>query len=209
MEFTLYEKDLPKDIKLGSEIAVDCEMMGLNPLRDRLCLVQISDNGNTAHLVRIHRDQTEAPILKKYLEDKSKTKIFHFARTDLQFFKKFLDITVEPVFCTKMASKLARTYTERHGYKDICREMLGVEISKQQQLSDWGKDDLSQEQLLYAAMDVAYLHDLKKALEATLERENRLTLAKSCFEFLKTRVELDLLGYCDTEIFPHNDIKAK
>lgn len=209
MEYTLHEKDLPKDIKLGGEIAVDCEMMGINPLRDRLCLVQLSDNGNNAHLVRIHKDQTEAPVLKKYMEDKSKIKIFHFARTDLQFFKKCLDITVEPVFCTKIASKLARTYTERHGYKDICREMLGVEISKQQQLSDWGKEDLSQEQLLYAAMDVAYLHDLKKALEAILKRESRLGLAQECFDFLKTRIHLDLLGYSDTEIFPHSDIKAK
>ncbi len=205
MDYILHEKDLPSSVKLKGDIAVDCEMMGLNPMRDRLCLVQLSDDGKTAHLVRIHEGQSEAKNLKKLLESPDQTKIFHFARTDMQFLKHQLGITVAPVYCTKMASKLCRTYTERHGYKDICREVLGIEISKQQQLSDWGNTNLSDEQLTYAAMDVAYLHILKEKLDERLKREGRIQLAKGCFDFLKTRVELDLLGLNDLNIFPHTD----
>ncbi len=179
--------------------------MGLNIQRDRLCLVQLSDGRGDAHLVQFDKDNYKAPVLRKLLSDKKRTKIIHFARFDVAMIKHYMGITMEPVYCTKIASKLARTYTESHGLKDLCRELLGIEISKKQQSSDWGADKLTQSQCDYAAADVLYLHAIRDKLEVMLEKEGRKKLAQQCFDFLSARVELDLAGWDEIDIFAHSD----
>lgn len=200
---TLHRGDLASDVDLGPIVAIDTETLGLNPHRDRLCLVQLSSGDGRAHLVQIDRHKFEAPNLKALLADRSVTKLFHFARFDVAVLKKFLGVDVEPVYCTKIASKLTRTYTDRHGLKDLCRELLGIDLSKQQQSSDWGSDELSEAQLQYAASDVLYLHQLKKRLDGMLEREGRKEFAEACFRFLPTRAALDLAGWPEDDIFAH------
>ncbi len=203
MTVTLHEGDLPADLDLGPVVAVDTETMGLNPVRDRLCLVQLSAGDGTAHLVRIARGQTGAPNLVRLFEDPATLKLFHFARFDVAALRAGLGARTSPVWCTKIASKLVRTYTDRHGLKYLLAEHLGVDISKQQQSSDWGAPALSEAQLAYAASDVLYLHRLKAALEAMLAREDRLALAQACFDFLPVRAELDLGGWPEVDIFAH------
>lgn len=204
MTVHLYEGDIPEGLDFGTAVAVDTETMGLNPLRDRLCLVQLSSGDGDAHLVKFARDEYEAPHLKALLSDPIVTKIFHFGRFDLAVLQQYLGIWATPVYCTKIASKLARTFTDRHGLKDICRELLGVEISKQQQTSDWGAAEISEAQMEYAASDVYYLHRLKEALDEMLAREDRTGLAETAFGFLPTRAELDLRGWAETDIFAHS-----
>jgi ribonuclease D len=204
----LHRDDLPADVTLGPVVAVDTETMGLNPHRDRLCLVQLSAGDGVAHLVQIvpvglGGRGYDCPNLKKLMADTNVTKLMHFARFDVGVLQHTLGITVAPVKCTKIAAKLVRTFTDRHGLRDLCREILGVEISKQQQTSDWGAADLSPEQLAYAASDVLYLHALWARLEALLVREGRLGLAEACFAFLPARTRLDLLGYEEPDIFAH------
>jgi ribonuclease D len=188
-------------------VAVDTETMGLNPVRDRLCLVQLSQGDGKCHLVQIARpapgQRATAPNLKALLEDRNILKLFHFARFDLSALKVNLDIDCAPVYCTKIAAKLVRTFTDRHGLKDLCRELLGIDLSKQQQSSDWGAETLSQDQLKYAAADVLYLHQLKEKLDPILEREGRRALAEGCFSFLPTRAALDRLGWDQPDIFEH------
>lgn len=198
-----HQNDLPSDIDFGNEIAADCEMMGLNTKRDRLCLVQLRGRDTDIHLVQIAKGQTEAPVLKKLLENRGTTKIFHFARADLATLKEWLSIDCQPVFCTYLASRLIRTYTESHGLKANCRQFLGVELQKQQQTSNWGAEQLSEDQLSYAAQDVLHLHDLKDHLTQLLKREERFDLARKCFEFLPTRAELDLAGWPEIDILAH------
>ncbi|WP_417319199.1 ribonuclease D [Emcibacter sp.] len=204
MTVKLYHGDLPDDIKFSGPVAVDTETLGLKPHRDRLCLVQLSGGDGSAVLVQIAQDQTSAPNLKKLLENPGHVKIFHYARFDIAVLKHYLGINVRPLYCTKIASKLVRTYTDRHGLKDLCRELLQVEISKQQQSSNWGADELSQAQQEYAASDVLYLHRLMNRLDVMLERAGRRELARDCFEFLPTRADLDLAGWDDTDIFDHS-----
>lgn len=199
----LYQNDLPDDLNLGQEIALDTEAMGLNPHRDRLCLVQLSSGQGVCHLVQISPDQKEAPNLQKLLKDPSITKLFHFARFDVALLKQTFGDVQGPFYCTKIASKLARTFTDRHGLKDLCRDLLGIDISKAQQTSDWGSLSLSEDQRLYAATDVLYLHRLKEVLDTLLARENRHELAKSCFDFLSTCTDLDLIGFPDLGVFRH------
>lgn len=203
MTTTLHKNDLPDGLDPGDVLAVDTETMGLVPGRDPLCLVQISGGDGTAHIVQLNRDTYEASNLKALLADENRLKIFHFARFDIAILKKYLKIDCRPVFCTRTASRLVRTYTDRHGLRECCKELLGVELNKQQQSSDWGAADLSEDQLLYAANDVLYLHDLKKGFEERLIRENRMDLARKCFDFLSVRAELDLEGWPDTDIFAH------
>jgi len=206
MTITLHEKDLPEGLSFGNAVAVDSETLGLNPHRDRLCLVQLSAGDGNAHLVRVATDSAgavQAPRLKALMADRSVTKIFHFGRFDMAVLSHRLGVMPTPIFCTKIASKLARTYTDRHGLKDLCRELLGIDLSKEQQSSDWGADRLSPEQQSYAAADVLYLHRLKGVLETMLTREHRQDLAEACFEFLPTRVRLDLAGWPDVDIFAH------
>ncbi|ODS01774.1 3'-5' exonuclease [Methyloceanibacter superfactus] len=198
----LHKGDLPPGRFAGKTVAIDTETLGLNPHRDRLCLVQLSDGDGTAALVQISGDY-DAPELKRLLADDSVLKIFHYGRFDMAVLKHFLGVMPGPVYCTKIASKLARTYTDRHGLKDLCRELLGVELSKQQQSSDWGAAELSPEQLSYAASDVLYLHALRDRLDAMLRREGREHLARACFEFLPTRAELDLEGWAEIDPFAH------
>jgi ribonuclease D len=202
MTFTLHQGDLPDNLDLGKSVAVDSETMGLDPRRDRLCLVQLSAGDGTAHLLQINRS-FEAPNLVRLLADPSVLKLFHYGRFDIAMFQRYLNVTTQPVYCTKIASKLTRTYTDRHGLRDLCRELIGVDISKQQQSSDWGAATLTDEQLAYAASDVLYLHRLKEVLDPLLQREGRNGVAQACFEFLPTRAKLDLLGWEDTEIFAH------
>jgi ribonuclease D len=204
----LYRDDLPPDLDLGPVVAVDTETMGLNPHRDRLCLVQMSAGDGHAHLVQLIPPQRggrgyDCPNLKRLMADTNVVKLMHFARFDVAVLQHYLGITVSPVRCTKIAARLVRTFTDRHGLKDLCRELLGVELSKQQQSSDWGAMDLSAEQLAYAASDVLHLHGLWARLEALLIREGRLGLAEDCYTFLPTRARLDLLGYEDPDIFSH------
>jgi ribonuclease D len=203
MTIRLHRGDLPDDFQPGDSVAIDTETLGLNPHRDRLCLVQISTGDGSADLVQIARDQTEAPNLARLLTDPGVTKLFHFARFDLAILQKTFGLRTSPVYCTKIASKLARTYTDRHGLKDLLREALGVDISKQQQSSDWGAETLSEAQLAYAASDVLHLHALRRKLDAMLAREGRDALARECFAFLPARAELDLAGWPDTDIFAH------
>ena len=200
---TLHHGDLPADLSFGSAVAVDTETLGLVPARDRLCLVQLSAGDNSAHLVQFERGSYNAPNLKKLLTDNSVEKIFHFARFDLAVLKTYLGVECAPIFCTKIASKLCRTYTDRHGLKDICRELIEISLSKEQQTSDWGTQELSDAQKTYAASDVSYLHELREKLELMLIREKRLGLAQACFQFLPHRVNLDLFGWPDTDIFEH------
>lgn len=203
MKIKLHKGDLPGGINLGPTVAVDTETLGLNPGRDRLCLVQLSAGDGNAHLVQFARDAYEAPNLKRLLSDRSVLKLFHFARFDLAILKRYLGVIAAPVYCTRTASKLARTYTDKHGLKDLVKELLDVDLSKHQQSSDWGAQNLSEQQLAYAANDVAYLHRLKGSLDAMLMREGRMELAQACFEFLPARAELDLAGWSEGDIFAH------
>lgn len=199
----LHKNDLPEGVAFTGAVAVDSEAMGLNPMRDRLCVVQLSGGDGVCHLVKFDVGVTRAPNLQRLMEDPAVVKIFHFARFDIMLLRHALGIRVNPIYCTKIASKLARTYTDRHGYKDVCRELAGVEVSKEQQSSDWGADRLSDDQLLYAATDVLYLHKVRDKLNAMLAREGRTELARQCFEFLPTRAELDLAGWLEQDIFAH------
>ena len=199
----LYQGDLPDGLDLGPEVAIDCETMGLNPHRDRLCVVQLSGGDGNAHLVQIARGQTEAPNLCRLLRDETVLKLFHFGRFDIAAMYNTFGALAAPVYCTKIASRMVRTYTDRHGLKTLTQELLGVDISKQQQSSDWGAATLSDAQLDYAASDVLHLHRLRTALDAMLEREGRTALAQACFDFLPTRSLLDLEGWPDTDIFAH------
>lgn len=201
---TVHSGDLPDDLDLGPVVAVDTETMGLNPTRDRLCVVQLSAGDGTAHLVQLPMGQYAAPNLKRLCADPGTLKLFHFARFDVAVLKAYLSIDTAPIYCTKIASKLVRTYTDRHGLKDLTRELLGVELSKQQQSSDWGADTLSHEQTNYAASDVLYLHQIKDKLDHMLAREGRAELAAKCFEFLPIRASLDLGGWEAVDIFAHS-----
>ena len=203
MTIELHQDDLPGGLDFGNCIAVDSETMGLNLERDRLCLLQLSAGDGTCHLVQFRDSDYRAPNLKVLLNDPAVTKLFHFARFDLAMIERHLGVTCRPVYCTKVASKLARTFTDRHGLKDLCKEILGVEISKQQQSSDWGATELTKEQMRYAASDVLYLHRLRDKLDAMLAREGRGALAEACFEFLPIRAKLDLAGWADVDIFAH------
>ena len=202
---TLHKGDLPDNLDLGSIIAVDTEAMGLNVHRDGLCVVQLSSGDGTAHVVQLDRaGGYDCPNLKALLSNPSVLKIFHFARFDVAMMKVWLDIDCKPIWCTKIASKLARTYTDRHGLKDVCREIAGIDISKAQQSSDWGAETLTDAQLNYAASDVLHLHKVREGLMSMLEREGRTELAQACFDFLPMRAELDVAGWPDTDIFAHS-----
>ena len=203
MDIQLHHNDLPDGLDLGNQVAVDTETMGLNTARDRLCLVQLSAGDETCHLVQFAIDAYDAPNLKGLLGDPAVTKLFHFARFDLATIQHYLGVTCRPLYCTKVASKLARTFTDRHSLRDLCRELLGVDLSKQQQSSDWGAANLSDEQLRYAASDVLYLHRLKVILDDMLEREGRRDLAQACFDFLPSRAALDLAGWGEVDILAH------
>jgi len=199
----LYNGDLPAGLSFGAAVAVDTETLGLNPQRDRLCLVQLSAGDGIAHLVQIAANQTEAPRLKALLEDPAVTKIFHYARFDVGMLEKYLGVVTAPVYCTKIVSKLVRTYTDRHGLKDLALELAGIEMSKQQQSSDWGVAALSDQQLAYAASDVLHLHAIKAKLDAMLDRSDRRAFAEAAFAFLPTRARLDLAGFGEDDIFAH------
>lgn len=199
----LHKGDLPESVTFGTSVAIDSETLGLNPHRDRLCVVQLSAGDGTAHLVQFDGKDYSAPRLRALLSDDQVLKIFHFARFDVAVLSKYLDVTVNPVYCTKIASKLVRTYTDRHGLKDITSELLGIELSKQQQSSDWGAATLTPQQMAYAASDVLHLHALKSRLDAMLAREGRTDLARAAFDFLPVRAKLDLAGYQDMDIFAH------
>ena len=204
MANTLHISDLPDDLDLGSVVAIDCETMGLNPHRDRLCVVQLSSGDGNAHIVQIKRGQTEAPNLTALLENPDVLKLFHFGRFDIAAMQNAFGVLTAPVYCTKIASRMIRTYTDRHGLKNLLNELLDVDISKQQQSSDWGTETLSDAQLAYAASDVLYLHRLRNALNKRLEREGRMAMAQACFDFLPMRALLDLEGWPDTDIFAHS-----
>jgi len=199
----LHIGDLPDDLNLGAVVAIDSETMGLIPQRDRLCVVQLSAGDGDAHMVQIKQDQTEAPNLTRLLADPDVLKLFHYGRFDIAVMKNRFGVLTAPVYCTKIASKLVRTYTDRHGLKYLLQELLSVDISKQQQSSDWGADTLTQAQLDYAASDVLYLHQLREELNTRLAREGRTEIAQACFDFLPSRAALDLAGWPDTDIFAH------
>jgi ribonuclease D len=203
MNVTVHPGDLPDSVDLGDTVAVDTETLGLNPLRDKLCLVQLSAGDGSAHLVQVDRATYEAPNLKRLLGDRSVLKLFHFARFDVAVLRHYLGADIQPLYCTKIASKLVRTYTDRHGLKDLCRELLGIDLSKAVQSSDWGAQTLSAAQQEYAAHDVLHLHALKDKLDAMLARERRTALAQACFNFLPTRAALDLAGWTEEDIFAH------
>lgn len=200
----LHKGDLPDDLDLGTIVAIDCETMGLNPHRDRLCLVQLSAGDGDAHLVQIAKGQTEAPNLSKLLTDPAVLKLFHYGRFDIAAMFHAFGALAAPVYCTKIASRMTRTYTDRHGLKNLTQELIGVDISKQQQSSDWGAEKLTKAQMDYAASDVLYLHRLREVLNERLEREGRTDLAQACFDFLPNRALLDLQGWPDTDIFAHS-----
>ena len=204
MATRLHRGDLPDLSRYGREVAIDTETMGLDPHRDRLCLVQLSPGDGSADLVQIPQDARESPNLVRLLTDPGDTKIFHYARFDMAVLKNRFGVVTGPVYCTKIASKLVRTYTDRHGLKDLARELLNIDMSKQQQSSDWGADRISDAQTEYAASDVLYLHDLKRHLDRMLRREGRLDLAETCFRFLPARVDLDLMGWDEEDIFAHS-----
>ncbi|WP_137150266.1 ribonuclease D [Devosia sp. FKR38] len=205
MAIRLHRGDLPNLSNYdGRAVAIDTETMGLDPHRDRLCVVQLSPGDGSADIVQIPKDATDAPNLVKLLSDPAITKIFHYARFDVAVLRQRFGVVTGPIYCTKIASRLVRTYTDRHGLKDLCRELLNLDISKQQQSSDWGSDKLSDAQLDYAAADVLHLHDLRRHLDRMLAREGRTALAQSCFDFLNTRCELDLLGWGEVDIFAHS-----
>jgi ribonuclease D len=203
MALELHQGDLPKGLDFADGVAIDTETLGLNPLRDRLCLVQLSGGDGNAHLVQIAKNPKDAPNLKALLADTSVRKLFHFARFDIAVLYHTFGVMADPLYCTKIASRLTRTFTDRHGLKDLCKELLGVDLSKQQQSSDWGAESLTPEQLEYAASDVLYLHGLKEKLDAMLAREGREELARACFEFLPYRAKLDLGGWAEEDIFSH------
>ena len=198
-----HKDDLAEGVKFQNSVAVDSETLGLRPERDPLCLVQLSSGDGTAHLVQLNRENYNAPNLKKVLSDKKCQKIFHFARFDVAVLKKYLNIDCEPIYCTKIVSKLVRTYTDKHGLKDLCKELINVDLSKQQQSSNWGAKELTEDQKLYAASDVLYLHQLKDILDQELLKLDRKNIADQCFSFIKTRVDLDLKGWPDIDIFSH------
>jgi len=206
MSVHFYEEDLPADVQFADgPVAVDTEAMGLFPGRDRLCLVQLSDGKGDEHLVRFHRGSDyAAPILKALLSDPARLKLYHFARFDIGIMQAYLGIIAAPLYCTRTASRLVRTYTDRHGLKDLVKELLNIDLSKQQQTSDWGAEVLSEAQREYAASDVRYLHALKEKLDERLIREDRMPLAQSCFDFLPTRALLDVAGWADQDIFAHD-----
>ena len=199
----LHRGDLPPGLDLGPVVAIDSETMGLNPHRDRLCVVQLSSGDGDAHLVQFERGRYDAPNLSALLTDPNRLKLFHFARFDIAVMRHYLGVVTQPVYCTKIAARLVRTYTDRYGLKDLCKELLGVELSKQQQSSDWGADTLSEEQIAYAASDVLHLHKLKAKLDVMLQREERVALAEAAFRFLPARAQLDLDGWAETDIFAH------
>lgn len=203
MTVKLYKGDLPDDLDLGNIVAIDTETMGLKPRRDKLCLAQLSSGDGVAHLVQFDRSTYDCPNLKKLLADPKVLKLFHFARFDIAVMQYYLNVVTQPLYCTRTASKLIRTYTDRHGLRDLCKQLLDVDISKQQQSSDWGADELTEDQLNYAAGDVYYLHRLKEILDKTLEREGRTDLARRLFEFLPTKAELDILGWNGSDILDH------
>jgi ribonuclease D len=203
MKIKLYQGDLPDGLNLGPVVAIDTETLGLNPQRDRLCLAQLSSGDGVCHAVQFAAGQYAAPNLKRLLTDPAVIKLFHFARFDVAMFRQYLGVDTKPLYCTKIASKLVRTYTDKHGLKDLVRELLGVDLSKEQQSSDWGATTLTEKQLAYAANDVAYLHQLKTALDGMLAREGRTQLAQACFDFLPSRAALDLAGWDQTDIFAH------
>ena len=204
MTIRLHRGDLPDIARYGDVIAIDTETLGLNPGRDRLCVVQLSPGDGSADVVQIARGQTSAPNLQKLFADPKRTKLFHFARFDLAVLTHAFGVMPEPVYCTKIASRIARTYTDKHGLKDLVKEILGQDLSKQQQSSDWGADTLSEAQVAYAASDVLYLHELKKRLDEMLAREGRGELAQDCFRFLPVRARLDLAGFAEQDIFVHS-----
>jgi ribonuclease D len=203
MNIELHQGDLPDHLTLGEVVAVDTETMGLKPERDRLCVVQLSDGHGTAHLVQLQPGGYRTPNLNALLADPARLKLFHYARFDLAMLRRFLGVACGPVYCTKIASRLARTYTDRHGLKDLVRELLGIELDKTEQSSDWGAPALSETQLRYAARDVAHLHEIRARLDAMLEREGRSHLAAACFAFLPVRAELDLAGWAEQDLFAH------
>ncbi|MEM6622420.1 MAG: ribonuclease H-like domain-containing protein [Pseudomonadota bacterium] len=203
MSITLHHGDLPDDLDLGASVAIDTETMGLNPHRDRLCLVQLSSGDGTAHLVQFLAGQKRAPNLAKLLRSRQVEKLFHFGRFDIAVLANAIGAIARPVYCTKIASKLVRTYTDRHGLRHLCQELLGIDISKQQQSSDWGAEKLTDVQLEYAASDVLYLHQLREVLDIRIAREGRTDVAKACFRFLPDRAMLDLQGWPELDIFAH------
>jgi ribonuclease D len=199
----LYKNDLPADLDLGPVVAIDCETMGLNPHRDRLCVVQLSGGDGHAHIVQIEKGQTQAPNLAALLENPDVLKLFHFGRFDIAAMYNAFGALAQPVYCTKIASKLVRTFTDRHGLKYLLQDLVGVDVSKQQQQSDWGSVELTTAQMDYAASDVLYLHRLKDALDTMLAREGRVEMAQACFDFLPMRAKLDLAGWPEQDIFAH------
>jgi ribonuclease D len=203
MAIKLYKGDLPSGLDFGSAVAVDTETLGLIPRRDKLCLVQLSSGDGNAHLVQLDRSSYDAPNLKALLTNPDVVKIFHFARFDVAVLKYYLGVDVAPLYCTKIASKLTRTYTDRHGLKDLIKELLGIELNKQQQSSDWGAHVLSDAQKQYAAQDVIYLHELKARLDQMLAREGRTDVARACFTFVPARAALDLAGWTEEDVFAH------
>ena len=203
MAVTLHEGDLPQGLALGPVVAVDTETMGLKPGRDRLCLAQLSAGDGDAHLVRFAPGDYDAPNLKAMLSDPTVTKLFHFARFDVAMIERYLGVVATPLYCTKIASKLARTFTDRHGLSDLCRDLLGIDLAKEQQMSDWGAQELSEGQLAYAAADVLHLHDIAARLDEMLAREGRTEFAEACFGFVPMRARLDLEGWDDLDIFAH------
>jgi ribonuclease D len=204
MTVHFYKGDLPNDLDLGNLIAIDTETLGLSMVRDKLCVVQLSSGDGNAHVVQMNRATYDCPNLKKMLADPDIEKIFHFARFDVAMVMKYLGVALSPVFCTKIGSKLCRTYTDRHGLKDVCRELAGVDLNKQQQSSDWGAEELTKAQLDYAASDVLYLHKVRAKMITMLEREGRMEMARACFNFLPVRAQLDLEGWPETDIFAHS-----
>ena len=203
MKIKLHNNDLPKNIKFTKSVAIDTETMGLNPLRDRLCLVQLSEGNDVCHLIQIKNKTTKPKNLINMLKNNKILKIFHFARFDVAILKHTFKIDINNIYCTKIASKLARTFTDKHGYKDLCKELLNVEISKSEQTTDWGKKKLTQKQKQYAATDVFYLHKIRNELNEILKREDRLDLCKACFKFIQYRTNLDLKGWNNQDIFNH------
>ena len=203
MGHQLHRGDLPEGLLFGDAVAIDSEAMGLNPHRDRLCLVQVSRGDGDAHLVQFAAGCYEAPNLKRLLADPAVTKLFHFARFDIAILYHYLGVMPQPLYCTKIASRLTRTFTDKHGLRDLCKDVLGVELKKEQQSSDWGAASLTDEQLRYAASDVLHLHALRARLDAMLEREERTELARNCFDFLPARALLDLEGWAEQDIFAH------
>ena len=204
MKITLHRGDIPSDIDFGDSVAIDTEAMGLNHIRDRLCVVQLSAGDGTAHVVQLKADEYDAPNLKKLLTDPKVLKIFHFGRFDIAAMWMYLDVITAPVYCTKIASKMARTFTNHHSLKTLCKNLLDIDTSKQQQCTDWGADELSEKQVQYAASDVLYLHQIKEELDKMLIREERMELTQACFDFLPARSLMDVAGWGEVDIFAHS-----